>query len=545
MFILTGNKWRGGFLDYECPEDSLRIDVDAWANVCPVVGAYFVRCRSLRVIVEYFREIGVGPTVRKILSRFRERSRNDKYYSIGLGRVSPDQDGKRISAGTAVAFIAPLYPRCVERVVLPEILIREIPHDLHAMNCDRTGIRYVHLAPKELVSNELLGWHAQSGRTVNPAVIESAMKRIETYWQKPSETFETLPLNQRSPVKVSSWSREGREHPGRLSAVVFGLGNYAKTQIIPNLDRRIQVDAIHEIDPTQIGNPASYSCAVSTCVHPDPERKCDVYFVAGYHHTHAQLAIDAVKTGATAVVEKPVVVTYDEMHELIRVLRKGRGRLFSCYHMRYNHLFELARRDLGSTNGNAVHVTADVYEVALPRFHWYRWPNSKSHIVSNGCHWLDHFLFMNAYFKPIRHTIKRSRNGDSYTNVELENGACLFLHLTHLGSPRIGVQDHVVMRAGDSTITVTNGAQYQFEDTDHVKRRKRVNRMHAYKRMYREITRKIVSGSPGDSTESIVVMNSLMLTLDEELRRQDVMSRMRSVEVGPIEKAVVGHQESW
>ncbi|MFA6750376.1 MAG: hypothetical protein WCS82_10970 [Candidatus Riflebacteria bacterium] len=198
--------------------------------------------------------------------------------------------------------------------------------------------------------------------------------------------------------------------------------------------------------------------------------------------------------------------------------------------MRYNPLFKQAIRDLngpqsfGSPNStqsphtskrNPVHVTADVFEVPLPELHWYRWPNSQSHVVSNGCHWIDLFLFANDYSRPVKATLELMRNGDSVSFAELANGACLCLHLTHLGSPRIGVQDHVVMRSGKATATVTNGSEYRFEDDICLRRRASYNRMGAYKEMYEKISAAVVAGLPGDSADMIRHTNELVLQLNE------------------------------
>jgi predicted dehydrogenase len=274
---------------------------------------------------------------------------------------------------------------------------------------------------------------------------------------------------------------------------------------------------VHELDPTQLGRIDGLPWRITTSPHPLPGERYDVHFIAGYHHTHAPQAIRALESGAIAVVEKPVATDLEQLADLLEALERHQGRLFSGYHMRYNPLFALAREDLAIVPGEPVSVTSDVFEVDLPQHHWYRWPNARSHIVSNGCHWIDHFLFMNDYALPRRWSATRSQNGDSLSHVELENGASLFLHLTHLGSPRIGVQDHVTMRARDRTVTVTNGSAYQGEGPVRQHRRRRINRMQAYSRMYRQIAQNIATRSPGDSIRSLRVLNELVLALDREL----------------------------
>jgi hypothetical protein len=183
--------------------------------------------------------------------------------------------------------------------------------------------------------------------------------------------------------------------------------------------------------------------------------------------------------------------------------------------MRYNPLFKQALEDLIIWKNDAVHMSACVYEVPLPRFHWYRWPNSQSHVVSNGCHWLDLFLLMNDYSAPKRVDLRLINEAESVSLVELENGASLCLHLTHEGSPRIGVQDYVSLRANGRTVTVINGSEYRFEDEICLRRRRKINRMDAYKNMYKSISKTIGEGGSGDGYRVLEATNRLVLELNK------------------------------
>ena len=79
----------------------------------------------------------------------------------------------------------------------------------------------------------------------------------------------------------------------------------------------------------------------------------------------------------------------------------------------------------------------------LPKLHWYSWPNSGSRLLSNGCHWIDYFLFLNAFSPVTNYSLKVAKNGDSNVFVELENKAVFTMVLTDLGSSRLGVREHI------------------------------------------------------------------------------------------------------
>ena len=515
MHIL-GDAWQEGYLDYHCGKGQARIQVAAWMVVAPVSGLYVERPRSIRLVWEYLREIGIRATVRKIRSRMDESLRNRRFISVGLGRVA-EGSTEPSSEGTAVAFVAPSHPRCVERIVLPSSFIRAVEESLVTRLEGHEGIVWLTRKDEALHLDELSGWQMESGLPVpeEPAnsLIEASLDVLGTV-NVDEETL--LPLATPSPVRERT--APGTSSGMRPSAALFGLGNYAKTVVLGNTDPRVRIARVHEIDPTQLGKASDLPWSVDTSPFVRSDEKYDAYFIAGYHHTHADLAIAAMESGAYAVVEKPVVTSAEQLRRLSETLRQRPGRLFACFHMRYNPLFALAKEDLGVAPGDPVHYYCTVFEIPLPERHWYRWPNSRSHLISNGCHWLDHFLYMNAYARPAEWRIWKCSNGDSQVGVELENGAVMGMHLTHAGSSRIGVRDHLELRANGRTVTVDRGSEYVAESPSRVMRRRHRNKMSAYRTMYANISRKIVAGEPGDSLESFLRTHELALAL-EELRR--------------------------
>jgi predicted dehydrogenase len=305
------------------------------------------------------------------------------------------------------------------------------------------------------------------------------------------------------------------------------MGQYAKATLLPNLPDGIKLRCVHEIDPTQIGRVDRYDFSCDTSEATRDDQHYDVYFIAGFHHTHADLAARALESGAWVVVEKPLVTTRDQLKRLLAAVQQQPNRLFAGFHMRYNPLWSYAREDLALAIGEPVHYSCIVYEVPMPRLHWYRWPNSGTRIVSNACHWLDHFLFMNDYGEPTRSSLWLGGNRETHISLELENGAVFSMCLTDIGSARLGMQDHVELRANDVTVKVDNAGTYFAENHQRVIRRKRINKTAAYARMYETICRRILDGEAGDSLESIERGAELMLDLEEASQREARVLRGR------------------
>jgi predicted dehydrogenase len=474
-----------------------------------VSGLYFERARSVRMVFNYLAEIGVRSTVKKILSRSAERYRNEKFLSIGFGVTTDGGGGNQY-----VVFVATRHPRCVDRIVLPGALVAPLV-DSPVVGAEG-AVEHVDLSGSAAAIPAWLdaagGWDSESSESA-PVIDWAAVTALcKTSGQgRVFSISAEAPTNTRSVVAA---------HAG-ITGTLFGYGNYAKTVILPSLPNELVVHRIHEIDPLQV--PLKRDPAVLWSTSPDlsVDDKGSVVFIAGYHHSHGPLAGAALARNKDCVVEKPLVTSRAQLAELDLALQKSGGRYFACFQKRYSRFNDWAHSDLGVKAGDPINYHAIVYEVPLPDKHWYRWASSRSRLVSNGCHWVDHFLFLNEWSEPQRWDVQAVADGTLSVFISLRNGACMTMTLTDIGSERIGVQDHIQLRAGRVTIRLNNDSDYVAESSSRILRRSRINKMTTYRDMYAQIGRKIVAGSPGDSRQSILSSASLVLDLEEAMSFRD------------------------
>ncbi len=514
--ILDDGRWRDGFLDpARCPQSS-RIAVEVWVNLAVVDGLYFIRPPDWRLLWNYSRTVGVPATIRKTVSRYRERLRNQTFLSVGIGTVVEADSTAGAREGIRVAFVAPRHPQCVERMVLADVLLRPATQDwtLSSTEVVHVGLpNDVDLAAPE----KLAGWSPWSEEPLDADELREALDTVEPLCRKALAS----PSRRRFPATPAVAEVRGREptnrNRARPSAVLFGYGNYAKTAILPGVRDHLDITRIHEIDPVQIGRLSrrtDRAWDTSGVARPGPGH--DVWLIAGYHHTHAPLALAALEAGAVAVVEKPLATTIDDATRLVAALGGGGRRLFGCFQRRYSPFNQWARADLGVEAGQPVSSFSIVYEVPLPARHWYRWPASRSRLTTNGCHWIDHFLYLNDFAAVRDRQVFAGGDDDVVVAVELVNSAVFSMTLTSRGSPRTGLENHVELRVGSRTVKMINDASYVAQDRHRVLRRRRLNRLDAYGRMYAAIAQAIVAGEPGDSARSVEATTTLTLGLEED-----------------------------
>ncbi len=299
--------------------------------------------------------------------------------------------------------------------------------------------------------------------------------------------------------------------------VLFGYGNYAKINIIPYTKKFIDIKSVHEIDPTQIFFEQGIERWDSSPL-PRKDEKYDAYFVASYNHTHVPITLHALNQGAYVVVEKPVVMDYEELDELEKALRKSGRKLFIGFHKRYGLFNKMAIEDLGVKYGDPISYHSMVYELIQPEFFWYNWPVSRSTFFANGCHQIDHFLHLNNFSKPKDFGIKLLQDNAVEIWIELENGATFTTTFSEKGSFRVGPRDIVELKVHGKNIRIIDAIKYQSEDDCRIIRKKRIFKTNSYRDMYQEIGRKIANNKEGDSIESILISAKIMLDLEEKLQ---------------------------
>lgn len=507
-------------MDYHKGENELRIDVRAWLVVKKIDDQYFVRSKDWRMVINYLKQIGLKAVVRKIISRSKESGRNEKYFSIGIGVVNENDSSKNFKVDSTVFFAAYNHPRCVDRLTIDRRFAVELSPDLPAFA--QNEIVFFENSNLTLPENlsHAAGWSPLSGIAVDEKTIKKSLEALAAEFQKlitqskPAQILKTE--QQRKTLEQSAASSEPKNTGKTHKAVLFGLGNYAKVTILPFIDQQISIDKIHEVDPMQIGEKDKWDCVLDTSPIPREYEKFDVYFIAGYHHTHQPIALHALQTDAYAVIEKPLATTLQQIEELEKAIDPDHSKYFACFHKRYSPMNELALNDLNVKKGDPVSYHCIVYEVGLPEKHWYRWPNSQSRLTSNGCHWIDHFMFLNDYAAVQNKSLQAAQNGDISVFIELQNGAVFSMILTDTGSDRIGLRDYIELKNGFTTVRMIDSSKYESEDRQKIIRRAKFNPMDNYRRMYQTISRKIIEGQSGDPIKYIE-SSRLVLELEELL----------------------------
>ncbi len=520
MRILTGKNWRSGFLDYHRNKREYRIEVLAWKNLERLEHVYHTRPKSLRLLINYLPVVGPVGLFTKTWSRLREERRNDKYIACGIGKILEKPANGSFALGETVNFLAPWHPALAERITLPEKLVFKTEKTNLPEMAPNT-ILYSPLKGKAAQNDwwkEMKAWSIYSGTPVTDETARKAENGVVTEIKNTAWLQAERIGTQNADAISETKGKIPETSSGKKTGVLYGFGNYAKINVIPYMSPFVDIKTVHEIDPTQISVAPSVE-RWDTSPFPKSDEKADVYFVASYNHTHVPITLHALRQGAYAVVEKPVVNDYGELAELEKALRQSGRKVFIGFHKRYGLFNELAQRDLGVKRGDPISYHSIVYELIQPEFFWYNWPVSRSTFFANGCHQIDHFLHLNGFSKPKDFDIKLLHDNAVEVWIELENGASFTTTFSEKGTSRVGPRDIVELKVHGKNVRITDAIKYQSEDEHRIIRKKRIFKTNSYRDMYRAIGAKIAANEEGDSIESILISAKIMLDLEEKLQK--------------------------
>lgn len=183
------------------------------------------------------------------------------------------------------------------------------------------------------------------------------------------------------------------EHGRQIRLACIGLGNWSTDTILPYLaqDARVRLVMGVDHDPIRLERaarmfPFDTIAADAEVAISSPD--VDAVLIATQHDTHTRFAVAALRAGKAVFVEKPPVLSYDELDAVVDALgATPRPFLAAGYNRAHWEWNDMLRQQLASAG--PVSISALVRELEIPRTHPYYWPQLGPRVISNGCHWID------------------------------------------------------------------------------------------------------------------------------------------------------------
>ena len=263
--------------------------------------------------------------------------------------------------------------------------------------------------------------------------------------------------------------RGGRSDVGHVGVV--GCGKFAYAQIAYYLSRA-EGPVLRGAMDIEIDRAASLARRYKLDYYTnDADRiladdRIDLVYIASNHASHADYAIRALEAGKAVHIEKPHVVSADQLRRLCVAVARHDGRVRLGFNRPESRMGRAVSEALAGQPGTA---TMDWFVIGhqIPEEHWYFGEEEGGRVLGNMCHWTDFVLRMvpeEARF-PIVITPTPSRGeADISVSYVFGDGSVAAITFTSKGHTFEGVRERFTAHKGTVIITIDDFDRLVIED---------------------------------------------------------------------------------
>jgi predicted dehydrogenase len=149
-------------------------------------------------------------------------------------------------------------------------------------------------------------------------------------------------------------------------------------------------------------------------------------------HTHAQIAIDVLKSGKHLILEKPMAQNMEDCNRILDIAEKSGVRMTVCFEYRFNPIFRdidrmIKKNELGRLQSFSIYYWRQPFREKINR--WIQKAKyTKSMLLQEGCHYFDLMRWycgevesVNALGNGFRKDIEYDQT--IFANIKFQDGA--------------------------------------------------------------------------------------------------------------------------
>lgn len=237
---------------------------------------------------------------------------------------------------------------------------------------------------------------------------------------------------------------------GKIRVTIAGAGGFAKGMHLPNLQDLADSFEIRSImsrtGHNAVATAKQFGAAYSTTDYKEvlADKDVDLVLIASRHNTHASMTLAALEAGKHVLVEKPLVLTADELAQIEKfyeddssatkpVVLTGFNRRFSAYQTRIKALVD--------QRTNPLIINYQMNAGYIPLDHWVHTSEGGGRNIGEACHIYDLFTFLtgakvvNVTAMSITPQTAYYSSSDNFVaTMNFDDGSVATLTYTALGS---------------------------------------------------------------------------------------------------------------
>jgi len=184
----------------------------------------------------------------------------------------------------------------------------------------------------------------------------------------------------------------------RINVGIIGAGGFTRAVHLPNLEKLSNIYSIYAVC-CKTGSNAEriarqYNAAYAATEYKEilNDNEIDMVLISTRHNLHAQIVIDAAKSGEAIFVEKPMALNEGELNNIAAVLKKTKVPFMVGFNRRFS-LFALKIKDVVSNRINPMIINYRMNAGFIPREHWVHTEEGGGRNIGEACHIYDLFNY--------------------------------------------------------------------------------------------------------------------------------------------------------
>ena len=318
---------------------------------------------------------------------------------------------------------------------------------------------------------------------------------------------------------------KGADATGRNVALI-GCGNYAFSNIAYYLGKRYPrflrcVFDRHASRALSLCKAyrGAYAVADWREILADPQVK--IVFIASNHASHAEYAVACMEAGKHVHIEKPHVVTEDQLDRLVAAMRQyPQSKVFLGFNRPRSRLFGRLQELLSKESGPLM-INWFIAGHEIPEGHWYFDEKEGGRVLGNLCHWTDltlHLVTMEKAFpcKVVPATAAGAKS-DFVVSVVFADGSCASITFSAKGHTFEGVREVLNVHKGNVLANLTD---FQTLIVDVVEKKKKVtlrHRDHGHEANFTHSLGGLEHGVPGEDLTYVAATARFFLAIRQAI----------------------------